>query len=186
MTDLAPFSAVDVSALRWMRTSGEPPAFSLLSGDRPLAVLRWTRPTGSLATAETSAGSWSLKRGGFLTPHVTIRDASGRADVGRLEVHLRQGILDLVGRRSFRLRRAGLLVPAWQVTDSGGALLAHIEPVRENSRLEGGSVEVEEAARTLPDLPLLLVVGWYFIVLAWFEDEALAASTRVLDVVSNP
>ncbi len=186
MPDLAPFSAVDVSALRWMRTAKEPPEFMLLAGDRPLAHLRWTRPGGSLAAAETSAASWSLKRGGFLTPHVTIRDASGRADVGRLEVHLRQGTFDLVGGRSFRLRRAGLLVPAWQVTDASGALLAHIEPVREKARLEGGSVEVEPAGRTLPDLPLLLVVGWYFIVLAWFEDEALAASNRVLAVVSNP
>ncbi len=186
MPDLSPFTDVDVAALRWIRTSVEPPAYSLLSGDRPLVDLRWERPTGSLATARSSGGTWSLKRGGFLGPHVTIRTSPDGTDLARLEVHLRQGVLDVLGGRSYRLRRAGLLVPAWQVTDATGRRLAHIEPVRVDSRLEGGSVEVAPEARGLADLPLLLVVGWYFIVLAWFEDEALAASSRFLDVVSGP
>jgi len=168
--ELAPVASVDRSALRWLRTRDRPDSFSLLAGDSTIATLEWAQRGGSLATARTASDEWSLKRGGFLNPHITVR--SGEAPRARLSVHLNYHQIDLAGGASYRFHRAGVLVPAWKVTTPGGKEVLHLEPVREGRRLTAGAVVVDPAAQSLPELLLLAVLAWYFIVLAWFEDEA--------------
>ncbi len=148
-------------------------AFDLASGDARVAGLRWARHGGSLATAEVSTGTWTLKRGGFLNPRLTVRVAGTETEVARLSAHLSSHRVEVRGGHSYALHRAGLLVPAWKVSTEGGAEILHIEPVREGRKLEGGAVLVSSTGVADPDLLLLAVVSWYFIVLAWFEDEAL-------------
>jgi len=167
---LTPLSAVDRSAMRWLRDREHPNAFSLLSGDATLATLEWRSREGSFATARNSEGEWTLKRGGFLNPHVTVRAGAGA--LARLSVHLNYHQIELAGGRSYRFHRAGLLLPAWQVNSADGTEVLHIEPAREGRHLEAGAVVVSPGATELPELLLLVVLSWYFIVLAWFEDEA--------------
>ena len=167
---LAPLSSVDRSALRWLRGQESPVLFSLLSGDSTAATLEWGPKGGSLATARSASAEWSLKRGGFLNPHITVR--SGETLLARLSVHLNHHQIDLPGGRSYRFHRAGILVPAWQVSSTAGKEVLHIEPAREGRHLRAGAVVVAPEAVELPELLLLVVLSWYFIVLAWFEDEA--------------
>ena len=168
--DLALLSTVDRSALRWLRTRDHPDGFALLSGDATVATLEWTQGGGSLATARTATEVWTLKRGGFLNPHITVR--AGEELRGRLSVHLNYHQIDLSGGRTYRFHRAGILVPAWQVSTVNHTEVLHVEPVREGRHLSAGAVVVDPAARELPDLLVLAVISWYFVVLAWFEDEA--------------
>ena len=170
---LVSFSAVDRSAMRWLRTSDKPLGFALSSGDATVASLQWKRHGGSLAAAETSGGIWTLKRGGFLNPHVTVRPEGSERVQARLSAHLNHHEIRLDTGTTYRFRRAGLLVPAWKVSTSEGVEVLHIEPVRQGRKLEGGAVLAPATAVDLPELLLLVVLGWYFIVLAWFEDEAL-------------
>ena len=172
---LTSFSSVDRSALRWLRTAEGPVEFTLSSADSPVATLRWKQRGGSLAAAETLGGVWTLKRGGFLNPHVTVRSEGSDAVRARLTVHLNRHELSVENGRSYRLRRAGMFVPAWKLTSDQGAEVLHIEPVREGGKLEAGAVLAAPTAVDLPELLLLMVLSWYFIVLAWFEDEALTA-----------
>jgi hypothetical protein len=167
---LVPFSSVDRSALRWLRDRAHPDAFSLLSGDATAATIEWVTRGASLATARTTSGDWTLKRGGFLNPHVTVR--SGEVVIARLSVHLNYHQIEVLGGRSYRFHRAGVLVPAWQVTGRDGKEVLHVEPAREGRHLTAGAVVVSSEAMNLPELLLLVVLSWYFIVLAWFEDEA--------------
>ncbi|MGA3022485.1 MAG: hypothetical protein ABSE66_06760 [Thermoplasmata archaeon] len=167
---LTPLASVDRSTFRWLRNRDHPVAFSLLSGDSTAATLEWRHKEGSLATARSSSDEWTLKRGGFLNPHITVR--SGDAVRARLSVHLNHHQIDLPGGRSYRFHRAGVLIPAWQVTSSAGKEVLHVEPAREGRHLEAGAVVVAPDAMDLPELLLLVVLSWYFIVLAWFEDEA--------------
>jgi hypothetical protein len=171
--DLAPFASVDRSTLRWLRTQESPAEFTLSAGEAPVARLRWLQAGGSLATAETAEGSWTLKRGGFLNPHITLRKPGGGENLARLTAHLSHHEIQIARGASYRFHRAGLLVPAWKVTTEEGGEVLHIEPGREGRKLEGGAVVAASTAVDLPDLLLLAVIGWYFIVLAWFEDEAL-------------
>jgi hypothetical protein len=168
---ISPLSAVDRSTLRWLRERERPDAFSLRAGEATVATLEWTQHGNSLATLRSADGEWTLKRGGFLNPHVMLRSATGV--VARLTVHLNHHQIDVQGGRSYRLHRAGMLIPAWKVSSPNGTELLHVEPAREGRHLSAGAVLVSPAAGDLPDLLLLVALSWYFIVLAWFEDEAL-------------
>lgn len=168
---LTPLSSVDRSTLRWLRDRDHPDAFSLLSGEVTAGTLEWQTRGGSLATARSASGEWTLKRAGFLNPHITVR--SGETVLARLSVHLNYHQIDVVGGRSYRFHRAGILVPAWKVTSQDGKEVLHVEPARVNRRLSAGAVVVAPEAVDLADLLLLTVLSWYFIVLAWFEDEAI-------------
>jgi hypothetical protein len=171
--DLARPESVDRSTLRWLRTVEKPMAFSLAAGPTPVARLTWSREAGSLATAETASTTWTLKRVGFLNPQVTVRASGSTANVAHVTTLLSYHRVEIANRGAFRFRRKGLLVPAWAVTTDDGQEILHIEPVREGRSLTAGAVLVDPAGRDAPDLLLLAAVSWYFIVLAWFEDEAL-------------
>jgi hypothetical protein len=171
--ELAAFASVDATALRWLRTSESPTAFELAAGDTPIGRLTWARDSGSLATWTTSQGSTTLKRVGFFHPRVTARLANNARDIARVSVHLNYHRIELTGGPSYRFHRAGLLVPAWQVTTENGVEYLHIEPVREGRDLAGGAVVAPVEASKRSELPLLLALSWYVIVLSWFEDEAL-------------
>lgn len=170
---LQPLSAVDRTTFRWLRTQERPAAFSLLSGDSVVATLDWSSGERSLATLHSASDEWTLKRGGFLNPHITVRVQE--AVRARLSVHLNHHQIDISGGRSYRFHRAGLLVPAWKVTTGAGQELLHVEPAREGRHLSAGAVVVSAGAADLPDLLMLMVLAWYFIVLAWFEDETVEA-----------
>jgi hypothetical protein len=170
---IQPFASVDRTNLRWLRDRERPAAFSLLSGDATVATLEWAQGDRSLATLRSVSDEWTLKRGGFLNPHVTVRGKEKL--LARLSVHLNYHQIDVAGGRSYRFHRAGVLIPAWQVSTQAGKEILHVEPVREGRRLSAGAVVVSSDAADLPDLLLLTVLSWYFIVLAWFEDEAVEA-----------
>jgi len=167
---IVPFSQVDRSALRWLRERDHPAAFSLKAGEATAATLEWVPRGGSLATLRGAADEWSLKRGGFLNPHITVR--SGPTATARLSVHLNYHQIDLSGGASYRFHRAGVLIPAWQVSTPAGKEVLHVEPVRDGRHLVGGAAVVAADYLDRPELLLLLGISWYFIVLAWFEDEA--------------
>ncbi len=167
---LAPFSSVDPSALAWTRTQESPATFSLHAGDAEIAVLTWAHAHGSLASARTAGASWTLKRAGFLQPTVLVREPDRAGPIARLSAHVAHHEINLGQGPGYRLRRARYLVPAWRLTTDGGQELLHIEPVREGRALRGGAVVVSGKAG--PETLLLVVLSWYFVVLSWFEDEA--------------
>ncbi len=167
---LTALSAVDASALRWLKTAERPVAFSLRAGDAELAQLSWVRPGGSLATAKTADATWTLKRAGFLQPTILVRDPVDPQAVARLTAHLARHEVTLGSGATYRLRRVSHLIPAWRLTTDRGEEVLHVEPVPEGRALGAGAVVV--SAPTTPEVLLLLVLSWYFIVLSWFEDEA--------------
>jgi hypothetical protein len=170
---LVPFSSVDRSALRWVRTAESPAEFTLSAEDRSLVALRWSKHRPSSAEATTAAGTWFLERRGFLNPQLTLHASEAGPVLARVTVHLNYHSIEVSGGAQYRFHRAGLLVPAWLITTSDGKELVHLEPTRETRRLEGGAVLVSPLGVASTDLPALLVLTWFFIVLAWFEDEAM-------------
>ena len=171
--EFVPLGSVDRSALRWQRVSESPMEFVLSAGESTVARLRWARAGGSLASVDLAGASWTLKRGGFLNPNTTARAVPGGETLARLSVHLNHHAIDLPGGASYRFHRAGVLLPAWKVSAETGKEILHVEPVRQGRKLEGGAVIPSPEGANLPELLLLIVVTWHFIVLAWFEDEAL-------------
>ena len=80
----------------------------------------------------------------------------------------------------YRLVHKGRLIPAWEFRDAGGQPVLHVEAVRDHSKLVGGLATVPKAANSNPDMALLLVVAWYFVVMEWAEEEAEAATDSTI------
>lgn len=171
---LVPIDSVDRSALRWLRTGTGAPEYTLLADESAVAILRWARHAGARATAETAQGRWTLGRSGFLVPHLTVRREGSDVPIARLTNRLGHHDIELGGGGSYRIKRAGLLLPAWKISDAAGAERVHVEAVAEKRRLEGGAIVTTDP---LPpgELLLLCVLSWYLIVLLWIEDEAVEA-----------
>lgn len=170
---LAPFATVDRSTLRWLRTGETTPEFTLLAGESAVATMRWHQPHGARAVAETADGSFTLGRGGFLVPHLTARRAGSDAPVARLTNRLSHHELEVGGGGVYRLKRAGLLVPAWTLTAANGETV-HLEPATDGHRIEGGAI-IGTTSIAPGELMIVLLLCWYLIVLLWIEDEAIEA-----------
>jgi hypothetical protein len=183
---LVPMASVDLTALRWLRSSAEPAEFTLSAGDHSVAVLRWAKGGGSMASAETTDRRWTFQRVGFLTTHLTLRADGSTVDAARIRIHV--GLhkdeyyhqIEFTGGAKYRFHRTGVQVPAWQVTSETATELVHIEPVREERKLLGAAVLVSPEGRASPDLAALLAFTWYFIALVWYEDEALLPLEQVM------
>jgi len=181
--DLAPFASVDATELRWVRTEGHH-EFELKAGDTAVARLHWRSASGSFATATTARGALTIKRAGFLNPKILVREAGTERTVGILHVHWSVSSLELKGGRTYRWMRKSFWVPTWEFDDANGQNLLRIEPAREGSHLVGGLLTLAPAALANPDLEMLLLLGWYFVVLAFFEDEIAAGASAALAAVS--
>ncbi len=171
---LVPFSSVDRTALRWLRTSEAPAEFTLLSGEAEVAKISWARVGGSLATCRTAEATWTLKRAGFLAPSILVRAAPDAPPVARLWAHLRSHEILVRDGPRYRLRHVSHLLPSWKLATDLGKEVLHVEPVAERGSLRGGAVLASEG-RDRPEALLLVVLTWYFVVLSWLEDELIEA-----------
>jgi hypothetical protein len=176
---MKPLEQVDRSAFRWLRQPGHPVGFQLLAGVDPVGSVRWVKPYGSLAQAEAASGTFSLKRTGFLSPVATLRDGNG-VDLARLEIHFNNSRIRTSGGGAYAFRRKGILIPAWQLSDGQERPVLHVETVSEHSQLAGGVVAVDDSAKGSPELLALLLLTWYFIVQAWFEEEVASVASSVV------
>ncbi|HVT42797.1 MAG TPA: hypothetical protein VMT00_00235 [Thermoanaerobaculia bacterium] len=148
--------------------------FSLEKGHDQIGELRWEKATGSLATGRLDAEQWSFKRVGYFHPHVTVRRVGTEADIGRV-------VLGIGGGGSVQFRdgerydwTSNLWRSEWGwMTPSGRSLVRFHREFGLGER--SGSVEIPEDHLQTIHLPLLVVLGWYLIVLL-AEDAAIAQS----------
>ena len=160
--------------LQWSSISLWQHRFALHAAGDVVARLRWEKTFGSLAVAETAEGSWTFKRRGFLRPSVTIRVPGADEDLATLSVHFRgEGSLLAPDGRVYQWTKASFWRSSWTWTDAGGQPLVHFEPVLLK---RSAAVKLEPAALPLHDLPLLVCLGWYLMVLMADDAGAVAAA----------
>jgi len=154
--------------LRWTRPSARRRYDELRSGEEPVATLQWKK--GSLAVAEVATARWTFKRQGFWRQRVTVRREGSDADIAGFDLGwFGGGTLDPGGGRRFRWGSANFWRSSWQWSAEDGTPLVRFVGQQRWTRLEG-VVEVEGAAAELPDLPLLVTLGWYLLVMTANEE----------------
>lgn len=131
----------------------------LQSGDQVVATLKWNWRTG-VATADAGGHVWTFQKRGVLHPEVRIGvDGQEDAAVFQRRVLTRSGGLELPGLGRLTFVPTGLISRDWEWTDANGALVRLVHASKVIQRI--GRVEVAERARSLKELPLLLMLAWY-------------------------
>jgi hypothetical protein len=87
-----------------------------------------------------------------------------------------------VGRQQLRFGSANFWRSQWDWLDAANKPLVHFKSRQGLLNLEG-QVEIEPQAAASPDVPLLVVLGWYLLVL--FARDAAASSAGSVAVMGG-
>lgn len=160
--------------LKWAQPSILKMNYELLSGDVLAATLRFRSTFGTLATGESADGCWTFKRAGFFNPRVTIRVCGNETDIAvfRNSTWSGGGALELPDGRKL-LATTNL----WQTnlefkTESGDTLLRFKSAGLMHLSV---TVEIQQRAIGLAELPWLVMLGCYLIVMMNTDAAASAA-----------
>ncbi len=164
--------------LRWRQPEASKRRYLLQreSTDVPLATLDWRSFWGTFATATAGETSWTFKRTGFLRPRVTARIAGSDDDLATFEANWHGGgVLTIADGATFGWKVANFWYSQWDWRDASGAELLHFASKQGFIRQEAVVAISPEAAR-LPELELLITLGWYLLVLAANDSAATTAA----------
>jgi hypothetical protein len=162
--------------LKWVQPRAWKMEYELRAEDEPIATLRFRSSFGSFATAESADGCWTFKRIGFWQTKATIRVCGSDADIGIFKNNTWSGggTLELSDGRQFPAS-----TNAWRTSlefnsEAGDTLLrfksgglAHLS----------ATVEIQPAAAGMPELPLLVALGWYLTVMMYMDTSAIVAAS---------
>jgi len=163
-----PIREVAGSELLWIQGRGL--AFELRAGDEVAGSLRWER--SSLATGKTADERWTFKREGFWHARVTVRVPGSDANLAVFDPSwTRGGSLELEPGRTLRFVAANFWRSQWDWVDEASQPLVHFKNHGTGFKLEC-KVVVENQAIALPDMPLLVVLGWYLLVLSSLDSRS--------------
>lgn len=161
--------------LKWTQPSALKMHYELHAGEEHAATLHFRSSYGSFAMGASADGCWTFKRAGFFQTRLTIRACNEDTDIAvfRNNTWSGGGTLELPGGRKL-LATTNL----WQTnlefkTESGETLL----------RFKSGglihlsaSVELQPEAVGLAELPLLVMLGWYLIVMLHTDSAGVVAA----------
>jgi hypothetical protein len=167
--------------LAWVQPAALRREHELRAGEDVVASLRFQR--GSLADAEADGDHWTFKREGFWNPRITVRVIGSDTNVAVFRPRwLGGGTLELPDGRAFGLSSANFWQSEWVWQEKDQQLIRF--KGRHGFLKANGAVEIQPAAASLAELPLLVLLGWYLILLH-AEDAAAASSVSTIAVTST-
>jgi len=159
---LSPFVAASLRGeLVWTQPRVMRRVWRLESGGRTYATLVERSAFGHRSTIRFADGSWTLKR--LWTGGIHITSESGGEPVMRFHRRwagggrIERGSLD-----ELSWVRTGFAANRWGIRTSDQLPLVRFRIRREWFR-NGANVEFEDAALRLPDLQLLVALGWFLV-----------------------
>ena len=160
--------------LRWVQPHVFDRAYELRHGDELIATLAFRSAFGSFAAAASADGSWTFKRVGFWQARATVRVEGGTDNLAVFEHDTWSGggTLTLAGGRPIRVT-----TNFWQskiefLTDDDAVLFRYLTEgfLRQESQLE-----VMPPLLRMPEMPWLILFGWYLVVMMHQDSAATAA-----------
>ena len=162
-------------SLKWEQPSALKMEYEMRTGDGELAAtLRFRSSCGSFATADSADGCWTFKRVGFWKTRVTARVCGSDDDIAIFQNNTWSGggTLELSNGQTFRAT-----TNSWQTkfgfeTEAGEQLIKF-----ETSGLLhlSAAVEIQPSFISLAELPLLVMLGFYLIVMMQMDAATIAA-----------
>jgi hypothetical protein len=168
----------------WVQPKTFERKFELRLGDLIFARIDFQKMTGSLAVAECDSDRWTFKRVGFFNPRVTIRQEGTEVDRGIYTPKWSgaSGTLQMADGTSYQWRSANFWATRMEWSDSTGKALVTFRSGVDNSKFSDvfktqATLEFSPEARPASELPLLVLLGWYLVILHHEDTAATAASS---------
>jgi hypothetical protein len=176
-----PIAETGGQELLWIQPAARKREHELRAGDDVIATLDFNR--GSLADAEAAGGHWTFKRQGFWHPRVTVRTAGSDDDLAVFHPRwVGGGTLEFPDGRALRLSSANFWQSEWVWQHSDKPFIRF--KGRHGLVKARGAVEIQPEDASRPDLAMLVLLGWYLILLH-AEDSAAASSAASVAAVSG-
>ena len=161
---MKPFPRGSGADMIWTRTRALPNEWELSAGGEVIGILKWPRLFSSQAEGETTEGHWNFRGTGLLSRRTEVTDEATRACLavferkfgGRGEVTFPDGRRVLWTNQGWFPR-----VPLFTTTD--GFPIMRFPLSFGWTRKE--TLQIDETARAMQELPLLALLGRYLIVL---------------------
>jgi hypothetical protein len=159
--------------LVWVHPNPVTLAFELRAGSEVVARLHYAGGLSSNATGEAEGNRWTFAWEGIVRPRVRVKLAGAQSDVVTVELpllgwHGRPWLVRFADGRTFRWAPSGWTDLEYVLTGADGAVLLRFKRpfFQPGWRREGKKerqLEIAPVARSLPELPLLAMLGRYLI-----------------------
>lgn len=162
----------------WNGTLGWKRNFRLTRDGLRYATLQWETASGAVAIARTAGSMVTIERGSFSSPKVTLRDAASGRELGAFEAGwLEGGRLRSCSGREWRWHMEACSMSRWSFRDDAGPPVLRFF-VQSMGLAPAGSIAIEPDATELPELALLVALGWYLVVQT-IDDSALLVAASI-------
>jgi len=154
-------------SLIWRQSSATKEEYALLIGEdpEPVARLRWPKAMGSLAEASAGEYAWTFKRVGFWRPNVTIRAAGSETDLATFDPRWNgDGDLAFASGVTYRWHGSHVWNRTYAWRDADERELVRFGPTKGFLK-SNATVEPTLEAAGVQDLSLLVLFGWYLLVM---------------------
>jgi hypothetical protein len=157
--------------LTWSQPSALKREYELRAGTERLAALAFRSSWGTLASAESGEGTWTFKRVGFWQSRASIREAGSETDLAvfRNNTWSSGGTLEFARGPKFRAT-TNLWQTRFSFQTESGELLVRFDyggAFRRSAR-----VETSARGRSVAELPLLVLFGWYLVIMLDSDADA--------------
>jgi hypothetical protein len=161
---------------RWQSTRGERREFELKLDGVKSGGLTWPSEASTYAQARFGENLWVFCREGFLNPWISVREMGASADLATLSPDWRGGgLVQFAGGAHFEVVPGNYWEPDWRILDDLGETVIRFGPADEASTTGFASLVVGVA---LPEPTLLVLLGWYLLVMHALDTRAPAFRGR--------
>lgn len=167
--DFKPIAGV-TGPLYWEQPKAARRGYILRAGRDTVGVMKFRSALGSMAEVKTSTGEWTFKRMGFFRTRVVVRGRDRRED---LAVYAPRwtgtaGEIRVPGFPAYKWLEEGAFSSTVELRDPEGLMLRYSS---DSDHKTGGvlrteaRVDIEPRAMKDTNLPMLLMLGWYLLIL---------------------
>jgi hypothetical protein len=164
--------------LNWMQPKTTHQLFELKFNDDLYGTLLFPKSVGSLAEAETLDGKWSFKRVGFFTTRITVRKMGEENDIASFKPNMMasSGVLEFADGKKFQWHAANFWETKFEFKDANGETVVTFRSGIEEPKLKDwfktqARVEIPEHKNNLPELSIMVLLGWYLIIVLQMDSS---------------
>lgn len=167
---------------QWVQPKTFKNRFELRSGELLFATLDFESAFKTLATGTAVDGKWLFNRVGFFNMHVIIQNSGEAAEIGGYRPRWTgtEGQIRMANGAQFTWKSTNFWATRYVIQSADGTPLIYFESGIEDGGVSDwfktqAQVKIQPAAGRLNELSLLVLLGWYLIILRQQDSAAAAA-----------